>query len=80
MAISCSLLMQHSFGGVQGLLRGAFTGGQTAANTFQSANFITAPRLPLENGPANGFASDLWGNDTKVTYYTPTLLWASSSA
>lgn len=33
--------------------------------------FITVPRLPVEAGPANGFASDVWGNDTKITYYTP---------
>jgi outer membrane protein OmpU len=27
--------------------------------------------LPVEHGPANGFSSDIWGNDDKVTYYTP---------
>ncbi len=36
-----------------------------------SRSFITAPRLPVENGPATGFASDVWGNDDKITYYTP---------
>jgi len=33
--------------------------------------FITAPRLPLEHGPATGFSTDVYGNDTKITYYTP---------
>ena len=48
--------------------------GTGAAGTFTglgAGNFITAPRLPIEHGPANGFASDLWGNDNKITYYTP---------
>jgi len=36
-----------------------------------TAKFITVPRLPVEAGPANGFASDVYGNDTKITYYTP---------
>jgi len=42
------------------------------SGTFANgASFITAPRLPIEQGPATGFASDVWGNDDKVTYYTP---------
>lgn len=52
---------------------GAFTGGNTAGRAANGSanNYITAPRLPVENGPANGFATDVWGNDTKITYYTP---------
>lgn len=34
-------------------------------------SYITAAALPVEHGPTNGFASDLWGNDDKITYYTP---------
>ncbi len=41
---------------------GAFAGG---------AAFITAPRLPVEHGPATGYAMDTYANSTKVTYYTP---------
>jgi len=42
------------------------------AGTFTNGrSFITAPRLPVEQGPATTFASDVWGNDNKVTYYTP---------
>lgn len=50
----------------------AFTSSTFAgAGTVSGAKFITVPRLPIEHGPASGFASDVWGNDTKVTYYTP---------
>lgn len=35
------------------------------------AGFITAPRLPVEHGPTSSYVSDVWGNDSKVTYYTP---------
>ena len=52
--------------------------GTTAANSTAASplvgsgggRFITTPRLPVEHGPATGFATDVWGNDTKVTYYT----------
>ncbi len=47
--------------GSAGALAGGAGGGK----------FITVPRLPIEAGPANGFASDIYGNDTKITYYTP---------
>jgi predicted porin len=50
------------------------TGVNGPAGTFtglHTNNFITSPRLPVENGPADGFSSDLWGNDDKITYYTP---------
>jgi outer membrane protein OmpU len=33
--------------------------------------FITAPRLPVEHGPASGFANEQWSNNNKVTYYSP---------
>ena len=45
-----------------------------SAGTFVGkglGNYITAPLLPVEHGPADGFSSDLWGNDDKITYYTP---------
>jgi len=53
--------------------------GTTAANSGPNgafvgsagSKFITVPRLPVEAGPATGFATDVWGNDTKITYYTP---------
>ena len=48
---------------------GASNGAFSSASA--SGAFITAPRLPVENGPASGFYSDTWSNDTKVTYYTP---------
>ena len=47
---------------------GTFTGSAVAG---ASNKFITVPRLPIEAGPATGFATDVYGNDTKVTYYTP---------
>jgi len=50
--------------------RFAGPGATSTANTTPH-RFITVPRLPVEAGPATGFASDVWGNDTKVTYYTP---------
>lgn len=52
---------------------GTFTGGNTASRAAISTpnNFITSPRLPIEAGPATSFASDVWGNDSKITYYTP---------
>jgi hypothetical protein len=53
---------------VSGGSAGAFGG---AAALTSAANFITSPRLPVENGPASGFATDIWGNDDKITYYTP---------
>lgn len=43
----------------------------SSTHLASAANFITSPRLPIENGPATGFSSDLWGNDDKITYYTP---------
>jgi hypothetical protein len=52
-------------GGSAGTFTGLHGGGITAGN------FITSPRLPVENGPASSFSSDLWGNDDKITYYTP---------
>lgn len=51
--------------GANGGSGGNFVGG-AGGNKF-----ITAPRLPIENGPANGFANELWSNSTKITYYTP---------
>ncbi len=51
-----------------------FADTNSATTTFAGSGggkFITVPRLPIEHGPATGFASDVWGNDTKVTYYTP---------
>jgi outer membrane protein OmpU len=36
-----------------------------------TAKFITTPRLTVESGGLNTFASDVWSNDTKITYYTP---------
>jgi len=45
--------------------------GTTPAGVAAPRSFITAPRLPVENGPATTFYSDTWGNDDKVTYYTP---------
>jgi len=41
---------------------GAFAGGR---------NFITSANLPIANGPTTGFYSDVFTNDTKITYYTP---------
>ena len=52
----------------------ALVTGSGATGTFVglgSNKFITAPRLPVENGPATTFATDLYTNDTKITYYTP---------
>lgn len=44
----------------------------TGINSYPSGfAFITAAALPVEHGPTNQFASDLWSNDDKVTYYTP---------
>jgi outer membrane protein OmpU len=57
-----------SAAGVSQGAAGTFSGAAALAST---PNFITSPRLPVENGPANGFSSDLWGNDDKITYYTP---------
>jgi len=47
--------------------------GSGAAGAFGDpvGHFITAPDLPVEHGPTTGFSNDLWGNDNKVTYYTP---------
>jgi len=48
------------------------TGGSTAAGSFHGSEaFITGPYLPVEHGPATGYFNDSWGNDNKVTYYTP---------
>ena len=47
------------------------TAGSPTFGNNTTTKFITVPRLPVEAGPANGFASDVWGNDTKITYYTP---------
>ena len=57
--------------GPSGGASGSFTGLHGVAGVATTANFITAPRLPVEHGPATGFSSDLWGNDDKITYYTP---------
>ncbi|HEU5048324.1 MAG TPA: porin [Rickettsiales bacterium] len=59
-------------GGIDGdwYLFADVNGGGTAT-TFGGGKFITVPRLPIEAGPAVGFASDVYGNDTKITYYTP---------
>lgn len=54
-------------------------GGQTvgtgSGGSFDSTtglgNFITAPRLPVEHGPATTFASETWSNDNKISYYSP---------
>jgi len=35
------------------------------------ARFITSANLPVENGPATSFFSDVASNDDKITYYTP---------
>jgi len=40
-------------------------------NAHGTAPFITSANLPIENGPATGFFSDGYTNDTKITYYTP---------
>jgi hypothetical protein len=48
-------------GGSSGSLTGA------TGNT----NFITGARLPVEHGPSTAFFNELWGNNDKVTYYTP---------
>ena len=58
--------------GISGGSAGTFGSATAALNAVTGkANFITSPRLPVENGPADGFSSDLWGNDNKITYYTP---------
>jgi len=50
------------------------TGGGSAGS-FDTVNglgvLVTAPRLPVEHGPATGFANELWSNDNKITYYSP---------
>jgi len=47
----------------------------SAAGTFNNSAggrlFITSANLPVANGPTTGFYSDVYTNDTKVTYYTP---------
>jgi len=43
-------------------LSGQFAGGRS---------FITAPRLPLEQGSSSSFYNDSTVNNTKITYYTP---------
>lgn len=64
-------------GGIDGdwyLFADTNSAGGGSAGTFTGSGggrFITVPRLPIEHGPATGFATDVWGNDTKVTYYTP---------
>lgn len=45
---------------------GALAGGGSGHNTY-----ITAPRLPVEHGPATGFANELWSNNDKLSYYSP---------
>jgi predicted porin len=45
--------------------------GTAFGTTGAGRSFITAPRLPVEHGPATTFYSDTWTNDTKITYYTP---------
>lgn len=54
---------------------GAAAHGAGSAGTLTgatgNANFITGPRLPVEHGPATGFFNEAWGNNNKITYYTP---------
>ncbi len=47
------------------------TGAAPAAGFAGGRQFITSANLPVENGPATGFFSDAFTNDTKITYYTP---------
>jgi len=53
------------------VVSGGPNGTFNASVLRSNPNFITAPRLPVENGPADGFSTDVWGNDDKITYYTP---------
>ncbi len=49
---------------------GAGSAGALTGHT-NNPNFITGPRLPVEHGPATGFFNEAWGNNNKITYYTP---------
>lgn len=49
---------------------GAGSAGSLTGHT-NNPNFITGPRLPVEHGPATGFFNEAWGNNNKITYYTP---------
>lgn len=48
---------------------GAGSAGTLAGVT--NNNYITGARLPVEHGPATGFFREAWGNNNKITYYTP---------